>query len=127
MDLFDENWRRTCQTQEDIEIGVSASTLESDLSNYQALDQGKKIILKKVYPIPAHDQLTIEISSLEATKINAQVFDARGVLVNTKSLSLNSGDNQIGWDISNLPSGFYQVLFQSGTRHAPIRFMKQGL
>ncbi len=127
VDLFDNNWRRTCRTQEDIEIGGSASTFESDLSNYQGLDQGKKILLKKVYPIPASDRLTIEISSLEATEINAQIYDARGVLVDTKSLSLNSGDNRIGWNIADFPSGFYQVLFQSGTRHAPIRFVKQGL
>jgi len=125
--LFDDNWRRTCRFTEDIDVGSSASTLESLDSDYEALDQGRKIILKKIYPVPASDQLTIEISSKEDAELNAEVYDARGTLVDAKLLSLQSGENRIIWNINDLPAGFYQVLFQSGTRHSPVRFIKQGL
>jgi len=127
VDLFDDNWRRTCRFTEDIDVGSSASTLESLDSDYEALDQGRKIILKKIYPVPASDQLTIEISSKEDAELNAEVYDARGTLVDAKLLSLQSGENRIIWNINDLPAGFYQVLFQSGTRHSPVRFIKQGL
>ncbi len=127
VDLFNNNWSRTCRFTEDLDLGGAANTNEFLDPNYQMLDQGKKIVLQKIYPVPASDQLTIEISSLEDAEINAQVFDARGALVDAKLLSLQSGDNRINWNITNLPSGFYQVLFQSGTRHAPVRFLKQKL
>jgi len=127
VDLFDGNWSRTCRFTEDIDIGAAANTLETLEPNSHFLDQGRKIVLQKIYPIPASDQLTIEISSLEDAEINAQVYDARGVLVDAKLLGLQSGDNRIDWNITDFPSGFYQVLFQSGTRHSPVRFIKQGL
>ncbi len=98
-------------------------------SNEVVINQGdqRKMVLNKLYPLPAEDYIILDISSEEVVEFEAIVYDARGSLVDQKIIHLTNGTNLIEWDISQLPSGFYQILINSGRRHEPIRFLKQRL
>lgn len=125
VNLYNNNWQPTCQTTEDIPSG---SALRSDFENNElVLDQLRGIVLDRVFPIPASDKINIEISAKEPAAINAQLFDAQGRIVALKTIDLSEGNNRFKWDIDQLPSGMYQILFESSNRHTPIRFVKQRL
>ncbi len=125
VNLYDNNWQPTCQSTDDIPSG---SALRTELDNGElVLDQLRGIVLDKVFPIPASEQINITISAKEASTIQAEIFDGQGRIIELKTIDLLEGSNRFRWDIDQLPSGMYQILFKTANRHTPIRFIKQRL
>jgi len=122
VNTYTANWSPICDFLEDIQVGGSPR-----LTNEIAIDQQRSIILNKLYPVPANDFINIEFTAKEDAELVANIYDGRGALVAQKQVQLASGENTINWNISELPTGFYQILFDTGSAHAPIRFIKQQL
>ena len=71
----------------------------------------------KVYPIPAADYLSIEVTGI-TQKLTANVVDARGTTV--KQVILSNGVNRV--DVSKLSAGLYSIRFDSThSSHVIIR------
>jgi len=125
VNLYNDSWQPSCQSTEDIPSG-SAIRSEFNAEEF-VLDQLRGIVLDKVFPIPASEQINIAISAKEASSIQAQLFDGQGRIVDLKAIELIEGSNRFKWDIDRLPSGMYQILFKTSNQHTPIRFVKQRL
>ncbi len=97
-------------------------------SNFRYIqNQNRRIVVNNVFPLPAEDYIIIDLSSKETIELEAKAYDARGTLVDWKTVNLIDGQNLVKWDISRLPSGFYQILLDVENHHEPIRFLKQRL
>jgi hypothetical protein len=63
-----------------------------------------------IYPNPAHDRITIMISSKKQGNIKLRLLNSLGVLVNQAFSSISqTGNKHIDMDISRLPAGSYLI------------------
>jgi len=53
----------------------------------------------KVYPNPAHHQVTLKIIALDQSPAFAQIYDSKGQRMAQKSIDLNTGINNFDWDV----------------------------
>ncbi|MEZ4948257.1 MAG: T9SS type A sorting domain-containing protein [Saprospiraceae bacterium] len=67
-------------------------------------------LLERADPNPAQDFTTLLILSKEATTTPLIIYDALGRIKKEMEVSLEKGPNQIPLDISQWPSGTYQVM-----------------
>ena len=63
----------------------------------------------KVYPVPATQQVTIEMESKESIEGTLQVFDATGKLVQQRKAVIEQGFNQFQFNVENLSPGIYII------------------
>ena len=119
VNLYDANWSRTCDFLVDIPVGIGSARLTAE--------QFKPLVIDQLYPNPATDQISLELSAKEEVAYQAEIYNARGTLVDSRKIQLYQGKNTVVWDIDELPAGFYQILFKSKTGHTPVRFVKVGL
>lgn len=70
-----------------------------------------------VYPNPATDALTIDLSLAQAEKLTVQLVDVTGKVLKQSVVEGNDGANQIRFDIQGVAKGLYllQVSTPSGT------------
>ena len=62
-----------------------------------------------LYPNPAVDQTTLNISSNSASKVSLRLIDGKGAVVRQKEAFLQSGANQLNIDLSGLARGVYTL------------------
>jgi hypothetical protein len=62
-----------------------------------------------IYPVPAHDQLTIIIRSERASKIQLRLTDAVGRLIKIIDAKIEIGNNSFGINVSGLAPGEYFI------------------
>jgi 1,4-alpha-glucan branching enzyme len=79
---------------------VSIEQIEADFSE------------AKVFPIPATDVLTLEVISSSTEKIELILLSQDGKEVSKKMVEVAYGKNGIDWDVSNISSGIYFVIFK---------------
>ncbi|MEI7801218.1 MAG: T9SS type A sorting domain-containing protein [Bacteroidota bacterium] len=78
----------------------------------------------ELYPNPANDEMTLEISSDLSEDINYFIYDAFGRLLMEKSSAVKKGISQLKVDVSNLQTGVYMIrLSKDGTSEGKM-FMK---
>lgn len=78
----------------------------------------------ELYPNPANDEMTLEISSDINENINYFIYDAFGRLLMEKNSSVTKGISLLKIDISNLNTGVYMIrLSKDGTSEGKM-FMK---
>lgn len=83
----------------------------------------------RLYPNPAHTQLTVELESVQALRLQLQIMDARGrlVMVNPDLLDLTTGQGEATLDISALAEGSYLIRLTDANAQlrGTLRFQKQ--
>lgn len=57
-----------------------------------------------------NDELTIELSSVEAETAKLEVFDLNGNLLGSMDYQVGSGSNTLRFNLSNLNSGTYMYM-----------------
>ncbi len=100
-----------------VPVGVSPGKLALDLRSATGVEEAD-LTEASVFPVPATDQVTINLP-LGAKATIATVVDAAGRRV---QLASTTHANQVKMNVSSLRPGLYTVLFADG-RHA--RFSKQ--
>jgi hypothetical protein len=65
-----------------------------------------------LYPNPTSGIFKIHIPNVGSTNVNYRVYDDAGKLVRLKTITLLSGMNEYGGDISDLPPGTYRVVLE---------------
>ena len=78
----------------------------------------------RVYPNPAHDQVTIELASPEGGEQTISLYDLPGHLIQQKRIACVVGQNMITWDISRCNAGVY-YLSMDGLREQVIKIIKE--
>ena len=78
-----------------------------------------------LYPNPAVDQTTLNISSNTASKVSLRLIDGKGAVVQQKEASLQSGANQLNIDLTGLARGVYTLNAVWGTNSKTVSFIKK--
>jgi len=91
------------------------------------IDQFRRLTVSEVFPNPSTDQVNLRITSNTEMVTQLQIFNARGTLVNNAKIDIEEGFNEVELNIMDYPTGLYFVLFETGTKHDPIYFVKQRL
>ncbi len=96
--------------QEDITTGI------------KYIEQAERFI--NVYPNPATDNLNIDITTERSSNSEVQILNLFGQVVFSEIYSVNSGQNTVKMNISELPSGIYFVRATFGNESIIKKFVK---
>jgi hypothetical protein len=70
--------------------------------------------ISNTFPSPANAQMTLDIDVPNASKVAALIMSMNGQTFKTRNLGeLQSGKQQVNIDVSDLPSGSYQLILMS--------------
>ncbi|UPT69013.1 MAG: S8 family peptidase [Sphingobacteriales bacterium JAD_PAG50586_3] len=78
----------------------------------------------KLFPNPATDNVTIELSNNKSTSVEIKVTDISGRTLIDKKYSLSLGTNRINLDVSSLANSVYFVNLQTNAKNENIKFVK---
>ena len=76
--------------------------------------QDKKVSIV-MYPVPASDQLNIAIRTDKSLRTELRIFDMSGRVVKTQTANLNSGNNKVTINVSQLSAGEYIIRSSDAT------------
>ncbi len=96
--------------QEDITTGI------------KYIKQTEKYV--SVYPNPATDNLNIDITTEKSSNPEVQILNSFGQVVYSEIYTINSGQNTVKMNISELPSGIYFVRATFGNESIIKKFVK---
>lgn len=118
-----------CTAVEDDEasrtLGANLNRAVNNRSTAFEADKNQNTFLQSVFPNPTMEQITLRMIAKEASETKIQIVDNFGRILRSESWNLDEGVNLKTMDVSNFPSGIYQVLgqpFHPYLRQA--RFMK---
>jgi uncharacterized delta-60 repeat protein len=85
----------------------------------------KQAILSSVYPNPAKKSTTISFNLAQRTHVHMHIINMNGQTVSTiYNGTLGKGNQTMHANVSNLPSGVYYVLLQTGSNTKHIKLVK---
>ena len=88
-------------------------------------EKEESLMLETIMPNPAQDEIFVSLYSPVEDNVELQIFDARGVLVKSITVSLHDGDNTVNISIQDLSGGFYFLKIpQAQFKHSVKRFIK---
>ena len=98
-------------------LGVDDGSIETDVNLMKNVS---------IYPNPTNNFANILITSKLPRFATINIYDVNGICV-VKNLQnyLNSGENEVKINVSNLPSGFYQVFLSTDSYEYNYGFIKQ--
>ena len=79
-----------------------------------------------MYPNPANNQLTIQLSTPSNEKVTMVISDLQGKIVQQQPVNIASGNNNVHLNISNLSSGnyFIKAICNNGCNTTIHKFVK---
>lgn len=101
-----------------------ASERECFFVHYVSVEENSRDNVLDVYPNPARDVLTIEISNITSPTVELMLTDLTGRMVERKQITTGSIElftERI--DVSQLASGAYQLTILSGTQQRTVKVM----
>lgn len=81
------------------------------------IKDGNGFALNELYPNPATDKVTIEVSAEAKQPVVIKVFDILGQIVGEQQWQLNTGSNKLELDLVEFASGTYSVSIFSGNQY----------
>lgn len=78
-----------------------------------------------IYPNPASSSTTIQYNAATSGKTLIRIYSLTGSLVKTVEANVNSGNNNIQLNVSDLATGGYIVYLVNGSKNATTKFIKQ--
>lgn len=98
-----------------------------DYSNVITIKIADPLFNLSAYPNPAKNKLNVKTSSNGNSTITIQVNDLLGIVVWSKIISVNNGENVIPLDVSKLPAGSYflRVSYADGKENVVKKFAKR--
>jgi hypothetical protein len=98
-------------------------------SNTIRLDrEGKESFGASIFPNPVQGtQANLQINATKKMDLTISISDAMGRIVKQRHVQVNAGGNSFQLDLTNLPAGIYQLVYNDGTINRAIRFVKHNL
>ncbi|MEL6863876.1 MAG: Ig-like domain-containing protein, partial [Bacteroidota bacterium] len=104
----------------------SAANRQANENPVIRLDQSRMIQIAELYPNPATHQLQVLLHSGEKDfELTSRIYSVLGKEMMLQKDHLDGELNLLQFQIDQLPSGVYYLLFESPHRHEPIVFVKQ--
>lgn len=89
-----------------------------------SVPQNNKIAVSNIksYPNPAKDLATLSFNSTKNGKVYVKVYDVKGTLIEEKTITISSGQNEVSLDTRNYTSGIYITSIE-GTVSGKTKFI----
>lgn len=79
-----------------------------------------------VFPVPASDKLTVNLSSINSKPVRINIVDMAGRTLMSKHFNyVTEGMNQFSLSLELLPQGIYQVVLQQDSYQNSVKFIRQ--
>ena len=96
---------------------INGATVESPCSNNQ---------YRAIVPNPVYSIANIQLGAPQAAKVELQLVNSNGVVVQTREQGLMAGINQVAVDMSSLNKGIYTLFVQwQGGRQDAYKLVRQ--
>ncbi len=102
---------------------LGQSTFE--VSSISDLQETLDFASVKVFPSPVQDELNLQMNILDAGRINIQITDATGKVVENIDQNFTAGTSTVKVNTSNLSNGLYFISMKNGEGVISRRFVKQ--
>lgn len=79
----------------------------------------------RVYPNPAHDRLTLQVTTPQPEQTNIRIVNMLGSVLYQAECVMNGGKNHLVLPVSDIPPGMYVLETRSANQTQQIRFVKQ--
>jgi hypothetical protein len=87
---------------------------------------GNNLTIKRAFPNPASNQMTIEFTSQESGIADMYIYDINGRALIKISEEMAKGFNSQQIDVSRLPSGMYFIYYPQGNgANSKLQFVKE--
>ncbi|MBW7913996.1 MAG: T9SS type A sorting domain-containing protein, partial [Taibaiella sp.] len=86
---------------------------------------GDVSVITKLYPNPAYNSATLDISSSAQTNTTILLYDVMGRLVWSTEKTLAYGNSRVQIPLDNLTAGMYSVQIRSNTGQISLKLSKQ--
>lgn len=91
-----------------------------------SFDREDEIQLTQVYPNPILDEIRIQLNSLRPGNLHAKLFDMKGAQILNWNKELESGEQEISFDVSNTASGVYILMLHANSNWSKrIKLIKE--
>lgn len=90
-----------------------------------ALKSNSQSALITLYPNPVHNTATLSIAANQAEKLQLQLIDQSGRILQFKTAMVQKGNNTIGFDAAHLPAGIYSLRIEGAQTHQILKLNKQ--
>lgn len=101
---------------------VGDEELFNDCMGYTSITEVQKQTMDiSIYPNPAREQITVNLSSFMNENIHVEIFNTLGAVI----FQQNTQSNQIDIDINSLPAGIYMIRCGNEDKMISKRFIKQ--
>jgi hypothetical protein len=77
-----------------------------------------------LYPVPAQNNLALEVEMKKAGTVKIEILNAEGALIRKEILPSSNGKNTFTFDISSLPSGNYFLKLEDSQNTGTVKFNK---
>lgn len=84
----------------------------------------ENLAVMNVYPNPTHSNLTIELESVENAPVQWEIFNQLGQSLLKGKAPLESGENELDLDVTNIQAGVYIAILQQGDTRKVVKFSK---
>ena len=106
----------------DIILTIGSSAVNG---NVFGIEDTEWITIGSPYPNPASDIITIDFQVIENNELTFGIFNNTGQLIYQTKGSLNSGSNNISFDIQSLPTGVYFLKIVGQKDNLSKKFIKR--
>ena len=79
----------------------------------------------EIMPNPVSDNLNIQLDLREANNLQIQLMHVSGQVLRQESLNLGIGQQNIKWNVANLPSGIYFINLKKDQDVISKKFIKK--
>jgi Secretion system C-terminal sorting domain len=101
------------------QVFQAANFIEETITGVYPMNKSVNSIL--IYPNPAKDFTTVDISLTDVENIKVQLMDAEGRKIEVQQLKGQVGLNKIQFNVSNLAAGFYHVAVSDSKNNAFVK------
>ena len=102
--------------------GLSFEVTEAGILS---LDVAELATSLSLFPVPAKDQLSIQLKTLTKGTASLFISDFSGRIVHRQQLDVRQGAQQFNLNIGGLPTGLYTLGLSAGGKLAGKQFVKE--
>ena len=104
---------------------IATELITPEIVKLQSDNIGGVVTGYKLYPNPTVDQISLTLDLTDGTDVTISITNYNGQVVKSQFTSLNSGLNNLQFEVNDLTAGLYTISVYNDQRLLSQRFIKQ--